>query len=619
MKKIKLCFNAPYYIKPISKRLFVITTVISVFCGLANSTPLGISVQSQVPIYDDKEINTTQKNTNRLDSISNNHVTNSVSLNWPLGIWGTHMILHSNFSAKSMSSLNTGVGVSLQLPLELQPWNAPTWIKFYYDTQNSSDNYFESWKDINTPDQPTRELNSNWTFFNISVTGRSKTIPYIQSGFSFSWLLGIQIPSKRLNKDQIYDAQITPFYKWTSWGVSFPNSINIPKYKRDGVDLNISSGFDIHKYFNKNWNLQTGIHYKNEIFEKDVTIATQNQTIILRPAQIFLKIELRYNLSDLTSADPDLDKIETSKDCCPFLAEDYDGYLDDDGCPDYDNDGDGIKDEFDNCPFNAEDFDLFEDSDGCPEVDNDNDQIFDSKDKCPNNPEDYDNFEDFDGCPDLDNDNDSIPDNFDKCMFDKEDKDGYRDLDGCPDFDNDLDGVPDSLDNCPLSKEDMDHFQDEDGCPDFDNDQDGIMDSIDFCPNLKESFNGFVDHDGCPDILRKNDTLFRETILFKKDQFGNDHILTPINLDKIKSIKNKYPNSYIQLTSRASIEGKNIYNLNLSRKRSSTIQDLIILHTGWSQLKIYNVYLGEEFPISHSKHELYHHYNRSTDILIIKK
>ena len=66
--------------------------------------------------------------------------------------------------------------------------------------------------------------------------------------------------------------------------------------------------------------------------------------------------------------------------------EDKDGYLDDDGCPDLDNDADGIPDAADKCPNEPEDSDGFEDDDGCPDPDNDNDTVLDVDDYCPNTP-----------------------------------------------------------------------------------------------------------------------------------------------------------------------------------------------------------------------------------------
>jgi outer membrane protein OmpA-like peptidoglycan-associated protein len=197
--------------------------------------------------------------------------------------------------------------------------------------------------------------------------------------------------------------------------------------------------------------------------------------------------------------DSDGDGILDKNDKCPFEAEDFDGFEDDDGCPDPDNDRDGIPDSKDKCRDAPEDFDGFQDEDGCPDLDDDNDGIPDVDDKCRNEPEDKDGFQDEDGCPDPDNDGDGIPDAKDMCPNGPEDFDGFRDEDGCPDPDNDGDGIPDAKDMCPNEPEDFDGFQDEDGCPDPDNDNDGILDKADRCPNEPETINGIEDEDGCPE------------------------------------------------------------------------------------------------------------------------
>ena len=98
-----------------------------------------------------------------------------------------------------------------------------------------------------------------------------------------------------------------------------------------------------------------------------------------------------------------------------------------------DRDGDGIPDNIDKCPDQPEDFDGFQDEDGCPDLDNDGDGIPDALDKCPNEPEDKDGFQDDDGCPDPDNDGDGIPDALDKCPNEPETFNNYKDEDGCPD------------------------------------------------------------------------------------------------------------------------------------------------------------------------------------------
>ncbi len=131
-----------------------------------------------------------------------------------------------------------------------------------------------------------------------------------------------------------------------------------------------------------------------------------------------------------------------------------------------DSDGDGLIDPDDACPNEPEDFDGFKDEDGCPEYDNDNDGLADTVDNCPNSPEDIDGFEDVNGCPDFDNDNDGLADTVDNCPNSPEDIDGFEDENGCPDFDNDKDTIPDTTDACPDDPETYNGFEDKDGCSD---------------------------------------------------------------------------------------------------------------------------------------------------------
>jgi outer membrane protein OmpA-like peptidoglycan-associated protein len=88
---------------------------------------------------------------------------------------------------------------------------------------------------------------------------------------------------------------------------------------------------------------------------------------------------------DTTAPDLDADGVPDALDACPDEAEDRDGYLDSDGCPDRDNDSDGILDAVDRCPNQAEDLDGDEDTDGCADAasDRDGDGVEDSLDACP--------------------------------------------------------------------------------------------------------------------------------------------------------------------------------------------------------------------------------------------
>ena len=95
--------------------------------------------------------------------------------------------------------------------------------------------------------------------------------------------------------------------------------------------------------------------------------------------------------------DCDGDGIIGSKDKCPRQPEDFDGFEDEDGCPDPDNDGDGIPDVTDRCPDQPEDFNGYQDEDGCPDADTDGDGVIDIHDKCPGTPR-WTPVE-ADGCP----------------------------------------------------------------------------------------------------------------------------------------------------------------------------------------------------------------------------
>jgi OmpA-OmpF porin, OOP family len=248
-----------------------------------------------------------------------------------------------------------------------------------------------------------------------------------------------------------------------------------------------------------------------------------------------------------------------------------------------DRDGDGLKDDVDKCPDEPEDFDGFQDEDGCPDPDNDNDGILDKDDRCPNEPEDRDGDQDEDGCPegsDGDRDGDGIPDSKDKCPDDPEDKDGFQDADGCPDPDNDKDGIPDKKDLCPNDPEDKDGFEDADGCPDPDNDKDGIPDVQDKCPNEPETYNGYQDEDGCPD---KGDVIIEDKniVILKKIKFktASAEILPESNeiLDAVATTVIHHPEfTLIEVAGHADERSDDAYNLRLTQDRVNSVMNALI-------------------------------------------
>jgi hypothetical protein len=196
--------------------------------------------------------------------------------------------------------------------------------------------------------------------------------------------------------------------------------------------------------------------------------------------------------------DADEDGIGDDDDECPELAEDKDGFEDNDGCPDFDNDDDGVSDEDDRCPKELEDADEFQDEDGCPDPDNAGDTIPDVDDGCPGEagpktggPKP--------GCPIVDSDKDGVLDSVDRCPSEPEDLDAFEDDDGCPDPDTDGDGVADVEDECRDQAGQARPETQWHGCPSPDHDGDTFDDQEDQCADEPEDFDGVKDDDGCAD------------------------------------------------------------------------------------------------------------------------
>ncbi len=192
------------------------------------------------------------------------------------------------------------------------------------------------------------------------------------------------------------------------------------KYKRNAIAYDIDLGLKYSVSENLCIKLEGGFHYPNTDNIDDISTGTNKD--------FYATTILGISYSLFGSKDSDGDGILDDMDQCPNEPEDFDGFQDEDGCPDVDNDQDGILDFKDKCPDTPEDFDGFQDEDGCPDIDNDGDGIIDELDECPNEAEDFDKFQDEDGCPDIDNDGDGILDTEDKCP----DVPGPRSNNGCP-------------------------------------------------------------------------------------------------------------------------------------------------------------------------------------------
>lgn len=299
-----------------------------------------------------------------------------------------------------------------------------------------------------------------------------------------------------------------------------------------------------------------------------------------------------------------------------------------------DRDGDGYKDDVDKCPDEPEDFDGYKDEDGCPDPDNDNDGILDVDDRCVNEPEDRDGDHDEDGCPegnDGDRDGDGILDSRDKCPDVPEDRDGFQDSDGCPDPDNDQDGILDKVDQCPNDPEDKDGFEDTDGCPEPDNDADGIPDAKDKCPgsdadvaakkDTKETYNGFEDDDGCPDkgsvLIQDNNIVILEKIKFKT---ASAEILPESNqiLDAVSTTIIHHPEFLLmEVQGHADERAPDEYNLKLTQDRVNSVVAALIAR-GVDRSKLRAKGYGEYCPEDPGHHDKAWETNRRVEFKIVK-
>ncbi len=286
---------------------------------------------------------------------------------------------------------------------------------------------------------------------------------------------------------------------------------------------------------------------------------------------------------------------------------------------DSDFDGDGIANKADACIDIPEDRDGFEDEDGCPEEDNDQDQILDVDDKCPDVAEDLDGFEDEDGCPDEDNDKDEIVDSADKCPDVPEDKNGFEDEDGCPDGDGDTDGdgIKNAADKCIDKPEDKDGFEDEDGCPDTDNDKDGILDAADKCPNKP----GLAENKGCPAakpkaVLTEKEIQILEKVFFENDKAVIKSTSFPL-LNEVGLILRTNPKILVEIGGHSDDKGKDEYNLQLSRARAKSVQ-AYLLSKKVSPQQLTAVGYGETKPLEAKSTKDARAKNRRVEFRILK-
>lgn len=342
--------------------------------------------------------------------------------------------------------------------------------------------------------------------------------------------------------------------------------------------------------------LLAGINYKQFMlaYSYDVMVSKLRQyaggshEILL--AYQFLSKEKPIKEKPVKIKDRDGDGIVDNEDLCP----DEKGVLSAKGCPDRDNDS--IRDSEDKCP-DAAGLARFS---GCP--DSDGDDIIDSEDECPNEK----GLAAFNGCPDSDED--GIADKDDECPTQK----GLANFKGCPDTDGDE--IADKDDNCPNEKGTI-AFK---GCPDLDGD--GIMDKEDECPTEKGlvAFKGCPDSDGdgladkedaCPTLAgpienkgcplkkkRNIDELMKKKLVCET---GKNDITaaSKLVLQEIAQVLKEEPTWTIEFAGHTDNVGDAAMNLQLSKKRSETVRNLLISY-GIEASRIKANYFGETKPIA---------------------
>ncbi len=281
-------------------------------------------------------------------------------------------------------------------------------------------------------------------------------------------------------------------------------------------------------------------------------------------------------------------------------------------CPDLDRDEDGILNGVDADPIRPEDRDGYQDDDGAPDPDNDGDGTIDELDECP----DVMGVAANQGCPDHDEDQDGVPDRLDKCPKQPEDKDDFEDSDGCPEADNDNDGITDALDACPLNA----GIAQEKGCPAKDTDGDLVFDHEDNCPQEK----GTKENAGCPESQKQLVIITKEALKILDKVFfdtGKATIQKKSNalLDNIAQVLVVHPEiSLVQIEGHTDNVGVPEKNKKLSQDRAEAVRGYLI-KKGVAENRVRAVGFGQEKPTQSNDTAAGKEANRRVEFNIVKQ
>ncbi len=294
----------------------------------------------------------------------------------------------------------------------------------------------------------------------------------------------------------------------------------------------------------------------------------------------------------------------------PTCAEGRDYSLQE--CPELDRDGDGVINGVDAAPLVAEDKDGFQDDDGAPEPDNDADGVLDGEDECP----DVAGLAANKGCPDHDTDGDGVVDRLDRCPSQKEDVDDFEDGDGCPEADNDADGFADALDACPS----IAGIAQEKGCPAKDTDGDSVFDHEDNCPSEK----GVAENAGCPAaqkqlvVITPQALKTLDKVYFDTGKASIQKRSNPL-LDNIAQVLTVHPElGLIQIEGHSDAVGAPEQNKKLSQERAESVRGYLI-KKGVGEARVRAVGFGQEKPAQSNDTPAGREANRRVEFNIVSK
>ena len=262
-----------------------------------------------------------------------------------------------------------------------------------------------------------------------------------------------------------------------------------------------------------------------------------------------------------------------------------------------DRDGDGIYDQDDECP-DTPGLSAFN---GCPDTDGDG--IEDRQDSCPDVP----GSAEFSGC--ADSDGDGIADNKDNCP----EVAGPAANKGCPWPDTDGDGILDKDDACPSEAGPTANK----GCPDRDKDGDGILDKNDECPEVP----GTVARKGCPEPQITTEIIdelnrYSKSILFdtNKATIRQESFST---IQSMIDIMKEYPTAAFLIEGHTDSQGRDSYNLELSKKRAAAVVNYLSSR-GVDSSRLASQGYGETRPKADNKTAAGRQENRRVEVSLRK-